>query len=190
MSYILVTGAPGSKWSSVVGDMYWSDSIDRSDYSKERTYGNREVRHFGVYFDPHLEYGTQREEWDKPFSGKGIRIIKSHTFSAELDTLKEHGYPIVLVHRNDYECYKWWIQAGGFNIKYPNYKDYYEDLDGIFWHIQDQNNDIMQFVKENEKNIIKPKDNFDLCELLKIDHLDKPVKEYRDKDIDVYVWLK
>ena len=25
MSYILVTGALGSKWSGVVGDMYWSD---------------------------------------------------------------------------------------------------------------------------------------------------------------------
>ena len=38
--------------------------------------------------------------------------------------------------------------------------------------------------------LLNLKDNFDLCELLKIDHLDKTFKEYRDKDIDVYVWLK
>jgi hypothetical protein len=36
--YILVTGAPGSKWSSVVKNIYWSDDIDRTDYSKDREY--------------------------------------------------------------------------------------------------------------------------------------------------------
>ena len=52
-----------------------------------------------------MEFGPQREEWDKPFSGKGKRIIKSHTFSYDLDKLKEYGYPIVFVYRPDYECF-------------------------------------------------------------------------------------
>jgi len=33
MKYIFVAGAPGSKWSSVVKNIYYSESIDRSDYS-------------------------------------------------------------------------------------------------------------------------------------------------------------
>ena len=36
--YLLFTGAPGSKWSSVVKNIYWSDDIDHTDYSEERTY--------------------------------------------------------------------------------------------------------------------------------------------------------
>jgi hypothetical protein len=36
--YILFTGAPGSKWSSVVKNIYWSADIDHTDYSEARTY--------------------------------------------------------------------------------------------------------------------------------------------------------
>ena len=38
MKYIFVAGAPGSKWSSVVKNIYYSDSLDNSDYSKDREY--------------------------------------------------------------------------------------------------------------------------------------------------------
>ena len=38
MKYIFVAGAPGSKWSSVCKNIYFSDSIDQSDYSKDREY--------------------------------------------------------------------------------------------------------------------------------------------------------
>jgi len=50
--YILFTGAPGSKWSSVVKNIYWSDDIDHTDYSEDRTYyhdadtpGNKHLMH-------------------------------------------------------------------------------------------------------------------------------------------------
>ena len=53
--YILVTGAPGSKWSSVVKNIYWSDDIDRTDYSKDREYyheadtpGEPQLMHIGI----------------------------------------------------------------------------------------------------------------------------------------------
>ena len=56
--YILVTGAPGSKWSSVVKNIYWSDDIDRTDYSKDREYyheadtpGEPQLMHIGAYWE-------------------------------------------------------------------------------------------------------------------------------------------
>ena len=62
MKYIFVAGAPGSKWSSVVKNIYYSPSIDRSDYTEERTYhhaagGETQLMHLGAYFDPGMEFG-------------------------------------------------------------------------------------------------------------------------------------
>ena len=195
MSYILFTGAPGSKWSGVARDIYKSKDIDQSDYKRNRVYKNKKVNHVGSYFDPGMEFGPQREEWDKPFSGKGKRIIKSHTFSYDLDNLSDYGYPIVFVYRPDYECYKWWQQAGGFDIKYPNYKWYkdsfLEGLECMWWHIQEQNREIMDFIRNNEKNITTLEDNFDLLEILKISEpKDFSYRLYSNEDIKVYVWLK
>ena len=105
MKYIFVAGAPGSKWSSVVKNIYWSNSIDHTDYSEKRTYyhdasGTRDLMHLGVYFDPGMEFALpenlniltkqQLENiFDQPFSGRGIRIIKSHLFSEYIDYLKK-----------------------------------------------------------------------------------------------------
>ena len=47
MSYILFTGAPGSKWSGVARDIYTSKDIDQSDYKKNRIYKNKKVKHVG-----------------------------------------------------------------------------------------------------------------------------------------------
>ena len=41
--YIIFTGAPGSKWSSVVKNIYWSADIDQSDYTTNRLYYHDEV---------------------------------------------------------------------------------------------------------------------------------------------------
>ena len=67
----------------------------------------------------------------------------------------------------------------------------YENLESMWWHIQEQNNEIMDFIKKNEKNITTLKDNYDLLEILKyqnlkIFHIDCIV----DEDIKVYIWLK
>ena len=108
MTHIVFTGAPGSKWSSVVKNIYWSPSVDQTDYSEDRLYyhdadtpGQKQLMHIGVYWDPGMEFeGTQ---WDEPFSGTGKRIIKSHVFAYDLDTLKNNN-PVVMVYRNDVEC--------------------------------------------------------------------------------------
>ena len=57
MKYIFMAGTPGSKWSSVSKNIYYSPDVDRSDYSEERTYyhdapGDMQLMHMGAYFDP------------------------------------------------------------------------------------------------------------------------------------------
>jgi hypothetical protein len=171
--YILFTGAPGSKWSSVVKNIYWSDDIDHTDYSEARTYhhdadtpGRSHLMHIGAYWDPGMEFDV--DEWDGPFSGTGKRIVKAHTFAHQLDKLKAKGHPMVMVYRNDYECLEWWKLCGEFNITYP-----------------------MQFIKDNKDRITKPTNNVELCKSLNI----APPKgerqtlhNYETKGIQVYVY--
>ena len=192
--YILFAGAPGSKWSSVVKNIYWSDDIDHSDYSDDRRYfhdadtpGQKHLMHIGAYWDPGMEF--ENTDWDGPFTGEGRRIIKSHTFALELDELKNKGYPIVLVGRRPaYKMLDWWMKCGGFSITYPKY-DYYGNKNVMWTHIKKQNNAIYKFKNENIKRIIEIKDNRQLCKTLEIS-LPKVFKEhnYKDKDIEVYVY--
>ena len=147
MKYIFVSGAPGSKWSSVVKNIYYSPNIDSSDYSDARTYyhdasGTMDLMHLGVYWGPAMEFGDQFErldqytkeqneaEFDRPFSGTGVKIIKSHVFGYHIDYIKQTwpDCPIVLIDRSDDACLGWWVKCGEFQISYPLYRDYYKDL--------------------------------------------------------------
>jgi hypothetical protein len=161
MKYIFVAGAPGSKWSSVVKNIYYSPDIDRSDYSDERTYyhdasGEMQLMHLGAYFDPGMEFGdffdklnyhSKEEceaEFDRPFNGEGTRIIKSHVFAHQIEYLKKNWptCPIVLVYRANDACLGWWVRCGHFNITYPKYDKYYQDLRMMSKIIDHQNKDI------------------------------------------------
>ena len=162
MKYIFIAGAPGSKWSSMCKNIYYSPSIDRSDYSYERTYyhdasGEMQLMHLGAYFDPGMEFGdwfdklnehTKEEceaEFDKPFNGQGTRIIKSHVFAHHIDFLKEHWpeCPVILVHRDNDACLGWWVRCGHFDITYPKYDKHYVNLRNMSKIIDNQNYDIM-----------------------------------------------
>ena len=90
--YVLITGAPGSTWSWVAKSIYWSNDVDRSDYSEDRTYNLQWSwpGHQGAYWDPGMEFDTL--DWDGPFSGEGVRIIKSHTFAHHLNYLNYKPY--------------------------------------------------------------------------------------------------
>jgi len=193
LKYILATGAPGSKWSSVIKKIYWSPDIDQSDYSFERTYwhdadtpGTKQLMHIGAYWDPGMEF--EPDDWDSPFRETGIRIIKSHVFSHRLNNLKTKGYPIVLIYRNDYECLEWWKLCGEFNITYPDYSDYYKNLQNMWLEIQNQNRDILQFCKNNKDRITRVYNTEGLCRLLNIDTRNTEPHDYRQKDIQVYVY--
>ena len=162
MKYIFVAGAPGSKWSSVVKNIYYSDSLDNSDYSKDREYwhdagGEMDLMHIGAYYDPGMEFGdwfdvldkhTKEEceaEFDRPFTGEGVRIVKSHVFAHHIDFLKEHwpDCPIVTVYRDDDACLGWWVRCGHFDITYPLYHKYYKNLKEMSKIVNDQNRDIL-----------------------------------------------
>ena len=165
MKYIFMTGAPGSKWSSVSKNIYYSLDIDRSDYNDARTYyhdasGTMQLMHMGAYFDPGMEFGgffdeidrhTKEKceaEFDRPFTGTGVRIIKSHVFAHNIDFLKDHwpDSPIILVQRPDDACLGWWVKCGHFTITYPKYDQYYQDLRTMSTIISAQNRAIQAAV--------------------------------------------
>ena len=196
MKYIFVAGAPGSKWSSVVKNIYYSPDIDRSDYRDEWTYyhdagdtGFKELMHLGAYFDPGMasplpEDLTQlnREQlealFDSPFQfkeSKGIRIIKSHVFSNHIDHLRKlfPETPIVIVHRNDDACLGWWVKCGHFDITYPDYHKYFKDLKNMAQIIKSQNKDILTAWWKYKGQVVA--DNTQLAQALNIS---APATEY------------
>ena len=161
MKYIFMAGAPGSKWSSVSKNIYFSPSIDRTDASAEREYwhdapGSMQLMHIGAYFDPGMEFDlpadlttmTRAELeaiFDSAFTGSGVRIIKSHIFADNIEYLRAMwpDSPIILVHRPDDACLGWWVKCGHFTITYPKYDRYYVDLKRMAFLIHRQNMGIM-----------------------------------------------
>jgi hypothetical protein len=210
MKYIFVAGAPGSKWSSVVKNIYYSPSLDNTDYSDARTYyhdaqdiGTPELMHLGAYYDPGMEFELpeyltdltkdQAEAlFDKAFSGDGIRLVKSHIFSYKenIDYLRKHWpeCPVVLVHRNDDSCLGWWVKCGHFNITYPLYQEYYHNLVDMGRIIKRQNAGIMEAFAT-----MKPFRVYTNSRLALILGIEQPPAEYRqsyiDSDIDVRIIL-
>jgi hypothetical protein len=202
LKYIFAAGAPGSKWSSVVKNIYYSPDVDRSDDNSVRSYAwagayNGQPMHLGSYFDPGMEFGSWFDrlnqhspaeceiEFDRPFSGTGIRIIKSHMFMYHIGFLKQHwpDSPIIMAHRGDDASLGWWVRCGGFNISYPDYNKYYKDLAFMAEEITRQNSamrhhwDLGSFVYNNH----------DLCDRLKLAY---PPAEYQQIYADDKVRVK
>ena len=205
--YIFVTGAPGSKWSTVVRNIYFSSDINKLDFSQERTYyhsayGKRKLLHHGAYFDPGMEFGKNfdeldsytvaelEEEFNKPFPHDvGVKIIKSHFFAYHLDFLKENwNDPIVLVYRSSDACMGWWIRCGHFNITYPKY-DHYVNIDEMMKYIDAQNKGILKFVEENDAMPVK--NSIELANALKINGESVYYQDYKKNNVKVYLyWSK
>jgi len=186
----------------VVKNIYYSPDVDRSDDSSQRSYAHAGAyggtpMHLGSYFDPGMEFGTWFDcldqhtkqeceaEFDRPFSGTGVRIIKSHMFMYHVGFLKRTWpeCPIILVHRGDDASLGWWVRCGGFDITYPNYKNYYKNLAFMAEEITQQNAamrsywDLAGFVYNNH----------DLCDRLGIQH---PPAEYQQIYADHKIRVK
>ena len=201
-----MAGAPGSKWSSVAKNIYFSPDIDRSDASPNREYwhsawGEPQLMHLGAYFDPGMEFDLSQqmnleskehleEFFDSAFAPdvKGIRIIKSHIFAHHIDFIRETwpDCPIILVHRPDDACLGWWVKCGHFDITYPKYNQYYVNLRNMAGIIAKQNADILAAWYNNDCFFIG--DNVTLADTLGIA---RPPKEYYQSytaaDIEVTV---
>ena len=189
MKYIFVAGAPGSKWSSVVKNIYYSPSIDQSDYRDEWTYyhdasGTMDLMHLGAYFDTGMACPLPEDlttlnrqqleaSFDYPFDpdSQGVRIIKSHIFCYEKNIrhLRQQfvDCPIVLVHRSDDACLGWWVKCGHFDITYPDYSEYYQDLKHMARIIQQQNTGLLAAWHSRDGR--EPGTNRELARLLGID---------------------
>jgi len=199
--YLLVTGAPGSRWSGVVRDFYYSPDINTSDYKKKNSYtrkGQEKPMHFGEYFGVNQQYSTNRLEWDKPFkkNSKGLKIIKSHDFAYQLPQLKEHKQPMLLVYREPILCFRWWKEAGGWDISYPNYEHYGDD-EMMFLNIQNESQELQTFLYYNQSNITECLSTYDICDFIGIDYPEgiysitdgQRTSQYEEKQIKVYLWF-
>ena len=205
--YILATGAPGSRWSGVIKGIYYSADINQTDYRKKNEFyfnkddkldDEKKPNHFATYFGTGQKYGVQRDEWDKPFKkdSEGIKIIKSHDFAYQLEHLTKYAQPIIIVSRSPIDCFEWWHEAGGWNIKYPNYKHYVDD-DMLFLEIENQCAEIQRFLHYNKSHITKCNNPYELCDNIDISRPDDIFSHtrgqynfYEENDTKVYLWLK
>lgn len=156
--------------------------------------------HLGAYFDPGMEFGKKfmqlpqlgkaaaEAEFNRPFTGTGTRIIKSHVFCHHLDYLKTTwpDTPIVLVYRSNDAALGWWVRCGQFNITYPNYQ-FYSNLDMMAMHIDQQNADILAFAEKHHA-AFDIANNIELADRLGIaTPLDQYKQTYNTSDIKVAV---
>ena len=156
--------------------------------------------HLGAYFDPGMEFGDFfdnlsehtpaecEQEFDRPFSGTGVRIIKSHVFAHHIDFIKNNwpDSPIILALRPNDACLGWWVRCGHFNITYPKYDKYYKNLREMSKIIDHQNRDILSAWDRYQGTY--PLDNIELCEDLDIELAPKEYQQdYVASDLEVKV---
>jgi hypothetical protein len=152
---IFFTGVPGSKWSGIAQILETMPGMNISDRSPEREYNHHNYTgHRGAYFGPQMEFESilDVDYIDKVWTEPGkCRLIKSHEWSYYLGEIIKK-FPddwIMMVYRPDMSSYAWWHEAGGFQIKYPNYTSY-KNSGIIFNEIMKQNSAILEFGMKNK----------------------------------------
>lgn len=147
---IFFTGVPGSRWSGIAQTLETLPIFNISDRTPTREYVHHNFSgHKGSYFgrgmelEPILDSKYIDSAWG---SKEGVKLVKSHDWAFCLSELKEK-FPddwIMLVYRPDLVSYSWWHEAGGFQIKYPNYSEY-KDSVNMLAEIQKQNKCILEY---------------------------------------------
>jgi hypothetical protein len=141
----------------------------------------------------HLESRAMLEDFfDSAFASTstGIRIIKSHVFSNHIDFIRKTwpDCPVVLVHRGNDACLGWWVKCGHFDITYPDYHEYYQDLRTMARIIQQQNSGITNAIWDYKPQSITPANNYELCAALGIQQPPREyTQNYANSDITVKV---
>lgn len=147
---IFFTGVPGSRWSGIAQTLEKMYGMNTSDRTPEREYDHHSYTgHKGAYFGPQMEFDTILDAdyidqaWTEP---GGCKLVKSHEWSYYLGNIRK-WFPddwIMMIYRPDMSSYAWWHEAGGFQIKYPNYSAY-KDSNMMMCEIMKQNSSILEF---------------------------------------------
>lgn len=147
---IFFTGVPGSRWSSIAQTLETMFGMNISDRTIDREYVHHSYSgHKGAYFGPGMEFEPVLDSdyidqaWVEP---QGCKLVKSHEWSYYLDQIK-NKFPndwIIMIYRPDMSSYAWWHEAGGFQIKYPNYASY-QNSAIMMSEIMRQNSEILNF---------------------------------------------
>ena len=147
---IFLTGVPGSRWSGIAQTLESLKGFNTSDRTPAREFSHSGFTgHKGAYFGKGMEYESYLDPryidnaW---LDNTGTKMVKSHDWAYKLQTIRE-VFPddwIMLVYRPDMASYAWWHEAGGFNIKYPNYAAY-KDSATMLGKIAEQNANILKF---------------------------------------------
>jgi len=89
----------------------------------------------------------------KPSIVSSIEIVPSKLMNTYLDSDAGNAWVpndwIMMVYRPDMISYAWWHEAGGFQIKYPNYTSYQNSVT-MMSEIVKQNSEILNFGMLNE----------------------------------------
>ena len=204
---ILITGAPGTRWSASIQSISSHPDINLSDHNEERQYERTAEYgdgskagigwHRGVYFGPCHEFGKtfdQLETWSKEdllaefkkaFSDwePGIKIIKSHWFAYSLDHLHK-CFPkarIVAYYLPDELCLQWWQVVGGFDIEYPHY-DWYETNERMLQQIKIENACSIKFAAEKGVPFMRYNSLAEIHRALDLDPSKVSYKDVWDRD--------
>jgi hypothetical protein len=146
---IFVTGAPGSKWSLIAQALEAASEVeaDGTDaVGPAAEYGKELQRHGGLDRDAlRAELGRSGVE------RRGLELVTSHVFTRDLPYLAE-TFPaarFVLVYRPDESCLDWWLEAGGFDMSFPDYS-WYRELESMKKEIVTDNAALLDFTERHE----------------------------------------
>jgi hypothetical protein len=156
-NHIFFTGAPGSRWSGIAQTIESISGFNTSDRRPDREYThNNYSGHRGAYFGRGMECECITngdyidQQWAEP---SGCKLIKSHEWAFHLPQIKKEKQWVdswtMMVYRPDMACYSWWHEAGGFNIKYPDYSAY-KNSNNMLTEIIGQNAAILEYGKINK----------------------------------------
>jgi len=89
------------------------------------------------------------------------------------------------VHRGDDACLGWWVKCGHFDITYPDYAQYYQNLRVMAQRIKQQNQNLVKAMMNSAG--CNPLDNVMLAKTLNIKPPVDYYQNYGQSDVRVTV---
>jgi len=156
MQFEFFAGVPGSRWSGIAREIKLDPQYDTSDRAEHREYKHHGFSgHKEAYFGTGMEFNCDLTEENlcAPFAKNTTKLTKlllSHEWPYYFDEIVElyPDAPITLVYRNNEASMDWWLEAGGWDITYPDYS-WYKDDETMFARIREQNQLILDFAQKH-----------------------------------------